>query len=197
ATPGTYRYDTTGATTVAGRTNPYPALTTLVIDPPAGTRQHSNRDYRDAKGQGSRQELFLDYQPQGVLLDELKATTSISGFTDVRDLRPASPAVLLPTGFGPGAHVEFDVSGSNTAAHVVLDALRREQVAIAGAPVDTIVVRIAATFSGEITGTSTSDDWIAPAQRLIVKEHETSDAGAGAFRAQSHQDSVIQRLNPS
>ena len=53
ATPGTYRYDTAGATTFAGTAVAFPAVTTLVVDAPSGTRQRSTRNLRDA-GRRSR-----------------------------------------------------------------------------------------------------------------------------------------------
>ncbi|HWI02770.1 MAG TPA: hypothetical protein VNT52_02925, partial [Acidimicrobiales bacterium] len=100
ATPGTYRYDTAGATTIAGMTVQFPAVTTLVVDAPSGTRQRLTRNLRDAAGNGVQTEFNLDYRSEGVFLLSLKVTTGFGGFTDVRDLRPASPVLLLATGAG-------------------------------------------------------------------------------------------------
>ncbi|HJV09398.1 MAG TPA: hypothetical protein VJ653_06940, partial [Acidimicrobiales bacterium] len=63
ATPGTYRYDTAGATTFAGNNVPFPAVTTLVVDAPSGTRQRVTRNLRDAAGSGVATEFTLDYRP--------------------------------------------------------------------------------------------------------------------------------------
>ncbi|HWI04858.1 MAG TPA: hypothetical protein VNT52_13690, partial [Acidimicrobiales bacterium] len=127
ATPGTYRYDTAGATTVLGTTMAFPAVTTLVVDAPSGTRQRLTRNLRDPAGNGVQTEFTLDYQPEGVFLVALKVTTGFSGFTDVRDLRPASPVLLLATGAGPGAHREADLTGTSS-ARLVVDVLREERV---------------------------------------------------------------------
>src|SRR5207248_3777234 len=75
AAPATYKFDTSGATSFGAQTSKPPPVTTLRVDPPAGTRQHSARDDRDASGNGSVTETTLDFQPQGVLLVELKITT--------------------------------------------------------------------------------------------------------------------------
>ena len=195
--PGTYRYDTTGSSSVAGQSKPLPPVTTLVVDPPVGTKQHSTRDLRDASGNGSREELFLDYRAQGVLLDELKLTTTVSGFTDVRDLFPPAPALFVPTGVKPGAHIAFDLSGSGVSAHVVIDVLRHEAVVVAGQSVDTLVFHIVGTLSGQVTGQTVMDDWVSPQYRLILKEHATSDATSTGVRVTSQSDSVIERLTPS
>jgi len=198
ATPGTYRYDTAGATTVLGTTMAFPAVTTLVVDAPSGTRQRLTRNLRDPAGNGVQTEFTLDYQPEGVFLVALKVTTGFSGFTDVRDLRPASPVLLLATGAGPGAHREADLTGTSS-ARLVVDVLREERVTIGGRAVDTLVLRAAVTLApGDVTGRQELTVNIDRGSRLWVKERSVTEASAagGLFTARSEYTATMQRLTP-
>ena len=197
ATPGTYRYDTSGATTVGLTTLPYPAVTTLTVDPPAGTRQHSTRDLRDPSGNGPVLELTLDYRPAGVFLEGLRLTTSLAGFVNTQDLRPPAPALLLPTGAGPGTRQELDLAGGASSAHLVVGVEGQERLTIGGRAVDTLLVHLVATLApGEISGTLDMTAWLAPDVRLWVKERSVTDATArgGLARFQSRYDATLQRL---
>jgi hypothetical protein len=197
APPGTYRYDTSGTTTVGLTVLPYPAVTTLTVDPPAGSRQHWTRDLRDPSGNGPVLELSLDYRPGGVHLEGLRLTTSISGFVDTRDLRPPSPALLLPTGAGPGARQEIDLAGGASSARLVVEVQGQERLTIGGRAVDTLVVHLVATLApGQITGTLDLTAWLAPSVRLWVKERSVTDAtaGGGLARLQSRYEATLQRL---
>ena len=100
AAPGTYRYDTTGGSTFGASTLAFPAVTTLVVDPPSGTRQHATRNLRDPSGNGVATEITLDYRPEGVFLLSLRLTTGFSGVTDVRDLRRLPRCSSWPPGPG-------------------------------------------------------------------------------------------------
>ena len=197
-TPGTYRYDTAGTTTFVGNNIPFPAVTTLVVDAPSGTRQRSTRNLRDATGNGLQTEFTLDYRPDGVFLVALRVTTGFSGITDVRDLRPASPVLLLATGAGPGAHREADLAGTST-AKLVIDVLREERVTIGGRSVDTLVMRAVVTLGpGDVTGRQELTVNVDRATRLWVKERSVTDASAagGLFTAHSEYTATIQRLTP-
>ena len=124
ATPGTYKYDTSGATSFGAQSSKPPPVTTLRVDPPTGTRQHSTHDMRKADGSGSVSETTLDYQPQGVFLVELKITTKTATtpqITDTEDFVANPPVNVAPTGVKPGQSVEFDISGSGTNVHVKID----------------------------------------------------------------------------
>jgi len=88
AAPGTYRYDTTGRSTFAGTVVAFPSVTSLVVDPPSGTRQRLARDLRDASGNGLATEFTLDYRPEGVLLVSLRLSAGFGGISDTRELRP-------------------------------------------------------------------------------------------------------------
>ena len=198
ATPGTYRYDTAGATTFAGTTIPFPAVTTLVVDAPSGTRQRSTRNLRDASGNGLQTEFTLDYRPEGTFLVALRVTTGFSGITDVRDLRPASPVLLLAAGAGPGAHREADLTG-NSQAKLVVDVLREERLNIGGQAVDTLVMRATVTLGpGDVTGRQELTVNVDRASRLWVRERSVTDASAagGLFTAHSEYTATMQRLTP-
>ena len=198
ATPGTYRYDTSGATTFAGNTIAFPAVTTLVVDAPSGTRQRLTRNLRDASGNGLQTEFTLDYRPEGVFLVSLRVTTGFAGVSDVRDLRPASPVLLLATGAGPGAHREADLTG-NSSAKLVVDVLREERLTIGGRAVDTLVMRSTVTLApGDITGRQELTVNVDRGSRLWVKERSVTDASAagGLFTAHSEYTATMQRLTP-
>lgn len=196
ATPGTYRYDTAGATTFAGNTVPFPAVTSLVVDAPSGTSQRSTRNLRDASGNGLQTEFTLDYRPEGVFLVSLRVTTGFAGITDVRDLRPASPVLLLATDAGPGAHQEVALTG-NSPAKLVVDVLREERLTIGGQAVDTLVMRAVVTIGpGDVTGRQELTVNIDRGSRLWVKERSVLDASAagGLFTAHSEYTATLQRI---
>jgi hypothetical protein len=198
AAPGTYRYDTTGATTFAGTSVPFPALTTLVVDPPSGTRQRLTRNLRDAAGNGLSTAFTLDYRPEGVFLVSLGVTTGFSGITDTRELRPASPVLLLATGARPGAHREADLTGPS-AGKLVVDVLREERVTVAGQVVDTLVLRATVTLApGDVTGRQEITVNIDRTSRLWVRERSVTDASAagGLFTLHSEYTATLQRLTP-
>jgi len=198
AAAGTYRYDTSGATTFAGSTVPFPALTTLVVDAPSGTRQRSTRDLRDAAGNGLSTEFTLDYRPDGVFLISLRLTTGFSGVTDVRELRPAAPVLLLATGARPGTHTEADLTGTSS-ARLVVDVLPEERVRIGGTAVDTLVMRAVVNLApGNITGRQELTVNVDRGSRLWVKERSVTDASAagGLVTVHSEYNATLQRLTP-
>ena len=188
ATPGTYRYDTAGATTFAGNTTPVPGgdhawsstprrapasgPPATCATPPATVCRPSSPSTTGPRACSS--------SPCGV-------TTGFSGITDVRDLRPASPVLLLATGAGPGAHREADLTGTSP-AKLVVDVLREERLTIAGQAVDTLVMRIVVTLApGDVTGRQELTVNVDRGSRLWVKERSVTDASAagGLFTAHS------------
>lgn len=198
ATPGTYRYDTAGATTFAATTVPFPAVTTLVVEAPQGTIQRSARNLRDAAGNGLETAFTLDYRPEGVFLVALQLTTGFSGIADVRELRPASPVLLLATGAGPGAHREADLVGTS-AARLVVDVLGEERLTIGGRAVDTLVLRATVTLApGDVTGRQELTVHVDRGTRLWVKERSVADASAlgGLLTVHSDYTATLQRLTP-
>lgn len=198
ATAGTYRFDTAGATTIAGTTMPFPAVTTLVVDPPSGTSQRATRNLRDAAGNGLVTEFTLDYRPEGVFVVSLRVTVALNGITDVRDLRPASPALLLATGARPGAHLEVDLTGTSP-AKLAVDLLREERVTIGGQALETLVVRATVTLApGNLSGRQELTVNVDRGSRLWVKERSVTDATAlgGLVTAHSEYTATLQRLTP-
>jgi hypothetical protein len=198
AAPGTYYYDTTGRSTFAGSTTPFPEVTTLVVDPPSGTRQRLFRNLRDAAGNGLASEFVLDYRPEGVFLVSLRLTVVFSGITENRDLRPSSPVLILATGARPGAHAQADLGGA-IAAKLVIDVVGEERVTVAGRPVDTLVVRTTITLvPSDIAGRQALTLNIDRGTRLWVRERSVTDASAagGLFTLHSEYSTTIQSLGP-
>lgn len=198
AAPGTYFYDTTGRSTFAGSTTAFPEVTTLVVDPPSGSRQRLFRNLRDAAGNGLASDFVLDYRPEGVFLVSLRLTVVFSGITENRDLRPSAPVLLLATGARPGAHTEADLGGA-TAAKLAIDVVGEERVTVAGRPVDTLVVRTTITLvPSDVTGRQELTLNIDRATRLWVRERSVTDASAagGLFTLHSEYSTTIQSLSP-
>lgn len=196
--PGTYRYDTSGATTFAGTTRPFPAVTTLVVDPPSGTTQHSTRNLRDAAGEGPVTELTLDYRAGGVYLVALGVTVTVGGVPQGQELRPPTPVPLVATGARPGAHSEAELPGTN-GARLAVDVVRDEQVPVAGKTVDTLLVKVVVTLApGDVTGRQELDANVDPASGLWLKERSVLDASAlgGLFTLHSDYTATLQRLTP-
>ena len=201
APPGTYRYDTSGSTTFAGNTLPFPGVTSLVIDPPLGTTQRQTRNLRDARGNGLATEFVLDYRPQGVFLVSLRLTVGLSGVTDVRELRPPAPVPLLPTGARRGAHLESDLAGppGTAPAKLVVDVVGEERVTVGGQGVDALVLRAGVTLPpGDITGRQQLTVHLDRGTRLWVRERAVTDASAagGLFTLHSDYTATLQRLTP-
>ena len=196
--PGTYRYGTSGVTTFGLTSLPFPAVTTLVVDPASGTVQHSTRDLRDTAGNGPATEFTLDYRAAGVYLVALKVTVGVSGVSQSQDFRPTSPVLLLATGAGPGAHTEADLPGA-TGAKLVVDVTGTEKLTVAGQSLDTLVMRAAVTLApGDVTGSQTLTVNVDRTSRLWVKERSVLDAsaGGGLFTLHSDYTANIQRLTP-
>jgi hypothetical protein len=198
APPGTYRFDTAGATTFAGNIVPFPAVTTLVVDAATGTVQRSTRNLRDPAGNGLSSEFTLDYRAEGVFLVGLRLTAGFSGVTDVRELRPASPVLLLAPGDRAGAHREADLTGTS-AARLVIDVVGEERVTIGGQPVDTLVMRATVNLApGDVTGRQELTVNFDRTSRLWVKERSVTDASAagGLITVHSEYTATLQRLTP-
>ena len=199
-TPGIYRYETNGQSSVSGGVTtgaPYPAITTLTADPPDGSAQHSTRDLRDNHGNGSVTETTDDYQADGVHLVHIKVTTTYAGITDVRDFQPSPTPLIAPTGAGPGSHVHFTMTGSGTTADVTIDVLRTETVDIGGMPINAFAVRTVTNLSGQVNGQTTSDTWVAPDHDLTLKEHVVTDATVGLNSVHSDYTATLQSVAPS
>jgi hypothetical protein len=199
ALPGTYRYDTSGQSRFGAATAPYPAVTTLVVEPPDGTRQHATRDLRDASRNGPVFESVLDYRADGVYLADLRVGVTVLLFTDVQELQPPAPQLLLPTGARPGVHLDLDIPGPAGTAHLAVDVVRDEEVRVAGQAVAARVVRLVASLPGQLDGRLELTVWVAPASRVWVKERAVADASTpdGSVRFHSEYDAILEQLSPS
>ncbi|MCA1692203.1 MAG: hypothetical protein LC733_08410, partial [Actinobacteria bacterium] len=175
-------------------------VTPLVVDPPAGTRQHATRDLRDTSRNGPVIETALDYRPEGVYLDGLKLTTTLFLFSDVQDLRPGLPTLLLPTGAGPGYHRELGLSaqGQPNPARLVIDVLGQETVSAGVQTLDTTVVRLTATLASQFNARMELTVWVAPTAGLWVKERSVSEASGpdGQALYRGEYEATLQRLTP-
>lgn len=190
APPGTYRYATTGVTQFNVSTTAFPPITTLVVDPPTGTRQHAARDLRDAARNGPVFESVLDYRPDGVYLVELKVSTTVVLVTDVQQVRPPSPVLFLPTGADPGYRNRFEHEGIAVAIEVV----GTEPVTIGSRRHDTTVVRVTADALGEGNARMELTVWLDPSTRLWVTERSSASAGSpdgGGFTFRSEYDATL------
>lgn len=186
ATPGTYTYDNSGTSSLGA----VPAKSSLIIDPPQGTQQHSTNDM----GSSGKTETTLDYKPEGVYLVEVKVTAPGATYDFVGN----PPPLAAPTGVKPGQSVDFDLSTNppGTSIHVHIDFVRMETITIGGQPVDTMVIHQVGTLSGNLTGTQTMDAWVSQQYDLFVKTHTTGDVHQGVFEAKSDVTSTLEKLTP-
>ena len=194
AAPGTYTEDNSGTSTFGAP----PPKSPLVIDAPAGTRQHSTNDMRSG-GKGSVSETTLDYQADGVHLVEVKVTTYTgTGFNQTLDFVGNPPPNAAPTGVTPGHSVDFDLSSNppGTNIHVHIDFVRNETITIGGQPVNTMFIHQEGTLTGNINGKQTMDAWVSPQYDLFVKTHSTSDATASGVHFTSDVTSTLEKLTP-
>lgn len=199
AAPGVYRYSTSGQTVVVGTTVVFPAVTTLAVDPPSGTRQRSTRDLRNAAGDGTATELSLDYRADGVYLAGLRITSGFGGSTDTRDLTPSSPVLLLATGARPGPRLEYSLNAAGGTARLVVEVLGEERLAIAGQAVDTLVMRAVVTLPpGDVTGRQELTVNVDRRSSLWVRERSVADASAagGLLTLRSEYRATLLRLTP-
>jgi hypothetical protein len=168
-----------------------------VVEPPSGDRQRATRDLRDAAGNGPVIESTFEYRSDGVYLVVLKLTTTVLVFTDVQELRPPTPLLLLPTGATPGTHRELDVPGPAATARLELDVLRQEQVSIGGRTVETLVTKLTATLPGpQYRARLELTVWLAPTVGLWVKESSVAEATSpdGQVLFRSDYTATLQQL---
>lgn len=201
ATPipqGTYSYDTDGEVTISGGApRRLPSTTILTARGPNGATQRSIRDLRDSEGMGTVTETDIVYEPDGVYITRVKVTVNFpGGLTDVRELKADAPALIAPTGAGPGFSTTFVLKGSGTTADVSVKALRMEKLTIGGEQLETVVVDTNILFSGALTGEQTSTSWIWAKHLLIVKEQVSSDIQNGPIRAVTNYQATLKSLTP-
>lgn len=187
AAAGTYLYDTTGQTTLGGSTSPYPAVTTLVIDAPAGNRQHGVRDLRDTGRNGPLFDSVFEYRTDGLYLVSFRATVGVLLFSDSEELAAPAPVLMLPTGAAPGYHRDIDLpTASGGVAHLAIDVVREEKVKA----VDTRVLHILATLPGAYNAHLDLTIWLGPSS-LWVREHVVADATAIGIAFRTEYDATL------
>jgi len=188
AAAGRYTYDNSGTSSFGAP----PATSSLIVDPPQGTQQHSTND----GGSSGKTETTLDYKPEGVHLVEIKVSAAGRTYDFVGN--PPNP-LAAPTGVKPGQSVDFTLSdaASNTTIQVHIDFVRTETITIGGQPVDTLVIHQVGTLSGGLTGTQTMDAWVSQQYDLFVKTHSTGDVKSGPIEAKSDVTSTLEKLTPS
>lgn len=200
--PGRYQYSTTGSSALGATVTPMPAVTSLVVDPASGGRQHSLRNLKDASGQGLSTDFDLDYRADGVFLVSAKVSVVLGSFVTAASLLPSAPVLFVPTGATPGAHTEADVP-TDTGAPVrfVVDVLRTEAVTVGGASVNALVVRSVATSLPGAANTTRQEltVWFDPGSRLVVKESTllTASALGGLVQFKANSESTLQSLRPA
>jgi hypothetical protein len=200
--PGTYRYDTTGQASypvLGAASAPYPAVTTLVVDPPTGTRQHVTRDLKDASGNGPVVETGFDYRPDGVYLESLGMVVSVLVFSGAQEFRPPSPTLVLPTDARPGYSQELGVPGQVAPARLVIEAVREERVRVGGQDLETILVRLTATTTGQFNGRMELSVWLDRSTGVWAKERSATKARSsdGILLYESHYEATLQQLAPT
>ncbi len=198
--PGSYRYATSGRSTLGGTSTPFPAVTALAVDAPAGTRQRAVRDLRDPSGAGPVLEYVLDYRPDGIHLVSMVASTTVLLFTQSEGLAPEAPVLLLPTGAPAGAHVEADVpTTSGGTARLTIDVVGKAPITVAGERIDTVQVRLVAVVTGMLRGRIDLTVWLHPGTRVWAQERLVAEAATpdGAFSFRSDYSATVERLTPA
>ncbi len=200
--PGTYRYDTTGQASypvLGAASAQYPAVTTLVVDPPTGTRQHATRTLKDASGNGPVVETGFDYRPDGVYLESLRLVVSVLVFSGAQEFRPPSPTLVLPTDARPGYSQELGMPGRVAPARLLIEAVREERVRVGGQEVETILVRLTATTTGQFNGRMELNVWLDRSTGVWAKERSASEARSsdGILLYESQYEATLQQLAPT
>ncbi len=196
AVPGVYRYDTSGSTSSLLGKQAFSAVSTLTVDPPSGTKQHSVRELKSSNGDGFTIDQILDYRPEGVTVVRQRLVLTQRGDRTVRTLNAAPPTLVIPLGLGVGTHRVLDLTGVGLVGHEVVDILQAVTVTVAGQPVSGILVRTVLNVSGGVSGTIQLDQWWSPSARVPMKEQLTATMKSGLASVKTTYDATIQKLTP-
>jgi hypothetical protein len=196
AVPGVYSYNTTGSTSSLAGKQTFPSVTTLTVDAPVGTRQHSVRQLIAGNGDGFMIDQTLDYQPTGVAVLQQRVTMIQKGNKTVRTLTAAPATVVIPLGAVVGSHRQFSLTGSTIAGNEVVDIVQAGTVAVGGQSVAANLIRTVLTVSGKVTGTIQLEQWWAPSSRVPLKEQLTGSMKSGFVTAKVQYDATLQKLTP-
>jgi len=197
ATPGTYRYNTSGSTSSLLGKQSAPSVSTLVVDAPQGTKQHSVRQILSANGDGFVIDQILDYQPQGVAVVRQRLAMTQKGSTTVRTLNAAPTTVVIPMGTATGTHREFDLSGVSIAGHEAVDLVESVVSNVGGQALNTVLVRTVLHVSGSVSGTIQLDQWWAAAARVPAREQLTATMKSGFATVKTNYSATLQSVTPS
>ena len=188
--PGTYRYAMTGSfTSTLTGTQPRDGESTLVVDPPSGTDQHSVR-----RSLTRTTDQVLRLQGGDALLVSLRLV--YEGID--KEVRPSPPGLALPGDAGPGSHWSWRAVSTDTKTTVdsSFRVLRTEDVTVGPDRVEALVVELVLTITGDIVSTSRQMLWISTRHRLIVRQDDTTQGTFGAIAFSGATSETLQSLTP-
>jgi hypothetical protein len=185
ATPGSYTYKTTGNSSFG----PVNETSTLKVDPPSGSDQHSAQT-----GQQGGTETVLRYQADGVYLVSLKLSGQIT-----KEFRLNPPGLALPQPATVGRTWSWTATSTDGKTSVKSDfkVLRTETIAVGGEQVPTVVLETVVTTSGDLVSTSKGTRWVSEAYRLTVREDSQMQGTYSGFSFNSTTSSLLQSTKPS
>lgn len=196
-TAGVYSYDTSGSTSSLLGNKSFPAVTTLTVDAPSGTKQHSLRELVAANGDGFVIDQTLDYQHGGIAVVQQRLSMTQGGNKTVRTLTATPTTVVIPIGAPLGSHADFALTGSTIDGHEIVDILSGTPVTVGGQSVATVLVKSVLTVTGNVSGTIELDQWWSAGSRLPVKEHVTGTLKSGLVSVKTHYDATMRTLTPA
>ena len=188
--PGTYRYAITGSfTSTLTGTQPRDGESTLVVDPPSGTDQHSVK-----RSLTRTTDQVLRLQGGDALLVSLRLI--YEGID--KEVRPSPPGLALPGDAGPGSHWSWRAVSTDTRTTVdsSFRVLRTEDVTVGPDRVEALVVELVLTITGDIVSTSRQMLWISTRQRLVVRQDDTTQGTFGAIAFSGATSETLQSLTP-
>lgn len=101
--------------------------------------------------------------------------------------------IPLPADPPPGARWTGACTGEDTDVTLQLTAVGRETIPVEGTSVETVHIRIDASFSGRTEGRQTSDRWYTPDTGLDVRTHTTTDVQSDGPTGPVHYRERVQR----
>jgi hypothetical protein len=164
--PGSYRMASTGSASLNGKAQTVPPETTFVIE------QVSDTDQRfTSSNQSGAFVVLLRYAPTEVDVVSLQ----FAGKT----FEPSPPGQFAPVGVPPGTTWAWSATSSDgkTTLGVQGRYVGTETVTVADQAVDTDVVDLVFTISGDFTGTIQLTTWARSTDKLPVRQHTVVDAG--------------------
>ncbi len=190
ATPGTYRYATTGSfTSTLTGTQSRTGQKTLTVDPPSGSDQHS---VLGGLGQTTDQVLRLD-GGSAYLVSLHLTDTGVD-----KEVRPSPPALAVPGDAAPGR--TWSWRAMSTDGKTVVDssftAVRTEDVSVGAERVPALVVEVVLALSGDIMSTSRQTLWLSAGHRIVLRQDESTNGRFGLFTFSSTSTDSLLSLTP-